>query len=100
MEPKDFQRLPETMRKEMEKTLSFLLAAILVITMFTVTAFAAAFNGSIWTDKPGLLGIGYYCTSARNVSSKYRPRCGEKLKKLRHMHLFWLRFRQFYCGSK
>jgi hypothetical protein len=54
----------------MKKTFYFLLTAILVISIFTVTAFAVSFKGKIWTGKPGALGIGYYCTAAQNNSGQ------------------------------
>ena len=38
-----------------------------LVLLFSV-AFAASYDGAIWTGKPNSLGIGYYCTAAQNRS--------------------------------
>jgi hypothetical protein len=55
----------------MKKTLICMVISILLLLMLTSGALAvtAGFTGKIWTGKPGLLGIGYYCTAAQNTSS-------------------------------
>ncbi|MDR1569895.1 MAG: hypothetical protein LBS72_05350 [Oscillospiraceae bacterium] len=56
----------------MKKTLAIVISAVLLLSLSTITALAtldANFTGNIWTNKPTVLGIGYYCTAAQNTSS-------------------------------
>lgn len=52
------------MRKKM---LTMMVAMVCAILVFSV-ALAASYDGSIWTGKPNALGLGYYCTAAKNES--------------------------------
>lgn len=52
------------MRKRMLSIMAVMLCSLL---LFSV-AFAASYDGAIWTGKPNALGIGYYCTAAQNRS--------------------------------
>ena len=51
------------------KRLLTTMAAIAVTVATASTAFAACISGSIWTNKPGWFGWGYYCTAAENKST-------------------------------
>lgn len=55
----------------MKRRMTSILAALFLMLSLPLTAFAAAranFTGDIWTDKPTIFGLGYYCTAARNDS--------------------------------
>lgn len=52
------------MRKRMFSIMAVMLCSLL---LFSV-AFAATYDGAIWTGKPTIFGIGYYCTAAQNRS--------------------------------
>lgn len=52
----------------MKKTFAIGICAVMTIMSLSVTAFAANFNGNIWTNKPNVLGLGYYCTAAQCLS--------------------------------
>lgn len=52
----------------MRKTiLSMMIVGVLALLAFSF-ALAASYDGAIWTGKPNVLGIGYYCTAAQNKS--------------------------------
>jgi hypothetical protein len=53
----------------MRKKLVYTVISLLALIMLTFGALAAGFTGKIWTNKPTLLGIGYYCTAAQNTST-------------------------------
>lgn len=53
-------------RKAVSLALTLLLAVSLPITAFATIN--ANFKGDIWTNWPNSLGMGYYCTAARNDS--------------------------------
>lgn len=53
-------------RKAVSLALTLLLAVSLPVTAFA--AINANFKGDIWTNWPNSLGMGYYCTAARNDS--------------------------------
>jgi len=53
----------------MKKSLGVIsVTVILTFALLTVSVFAASFTGYIWTNKPGIFNIGYYCTAAQNTS--------------------------------
>ena len=52
------------MRKRMLSIMAVMLCSLLPFSV----AFAASYDGAIWTGKPTILGIGYYCTAAQNRS--------------------------------
>lgn len=52
----------------MRKTiLSMMIVGVCALLAFSI-ALAASYDGAIWTGKPNVLGIGYYCTAAQNKS--------------------------------
>lgn len=53
-------------RKAVSLVLTLFLAVSLPVTALAATR--ANFKGNIWTNWPNSLGLGYYCTAARNDS--------------------------------
>ncbi len=45
-----------------------IMAVMLCSLLLFSVAFAATYDGAIWTGKPTIFGIGYYCTAAQNRS--------------------------------
>lgn len=52
----------------MKKAFTSALVTIFAVTMLTITALAASYEGAIWTGKSLFPGVGYYCTAAQNRS--------------------------------
>ncbi|QTE74255.1 hypothetical protein JS518_15405 [Clostridiales bacterium FE2010] len=54
----------------MKRVMSVCLVTILLLSIFATTIAIAghSYAGSVWTGKPTILGLGYYCTAARNDS--------------------------------
>ena len=50
-----------------KRTLAAIILSVALATVAT-TAYAASYEGKIWTGKPTIFGIGYYCTAAQNNS--------------------------------
>lgn len=56
----------------MKRRMTSIFVALCLMIALPLTAFATAranFTGKIWTGKPTILGLGYYCTAARNDST-------------------------------
>lgn len=47
-----------------KRTLAAIILSVALATVAT-TAYAASYEGKIWTGKPTIFGIGYYCTAAQ-----------------------------------
>ena len=52
----------------MRKRILIMIVACICALLTFSCALAASYSGSIWTGKPNFLGIGYYCTAAKNTS--------------------------------
>lgn len=62
----------------MKKSILSCIVVLILVVSLTVTSYATAeFTGKIWTNKPTILGIGYYCTAARNDSKGDTIHCAE-----------------------
>ncbi len=59
----------------MKKSLIAGISVVLLLITLVVGASAAGFDGAIWTGKPTILGLGYYCTAAQNRSASGTNRC-------------------------
>lgn len=46
-----------------------MIIGVFAFVMLSAASLAASYEGRIWTGKPGILGVGYYCTAAQNLSS-------------------------------
>lgn len=53
----------------MRKFITVLMAISVCAVLMASIAFAANYDGHIWTGKPNILGMGYYCTAAQNRSA-------------------------------
>lgn len=53
----------------MRKFISALLVISVCAVLMASIAFAANYDGHIWTGKTNILGMSYYCTAAQNRST-------------------------------
>ena len=52
----------------MKKKVLTTIAILAIMTTMITTSYAASYDGKIWTGKPTVFNIGYYCTAAQNKS--------------------------------